>query len=155
MSHATDSALVVEHEIRIEAPRDRVFRLLSDQAEMARWMPVSLFEPHVGGRFEMVAGEWVAFGEVTQLDPPRRLAYTWDWQNQPLGTRTEVTFDLEADGQATILRLRHAGFTSPEQAASHTTGWTHYEERLSAVAEGRDPGPDAMAGEGEAGEDRG
>ena len=147
MSHATDSALVVEHEIRIEAPQEHVFRLLSDQAEMARWMPVSLFEPHVGGRFEMAAGEWVAFGEVTELDPPRRVAYTWDWRNEPLGARTDVTFDLEADGQATILRLRHTGFATPEQATSHSTGWSHYEERLSAAASGRDPGPDAMAGE--------
>ncbi len=89
----------------------------------------------------------MAFGEITRLEPPRVVAYTWDWRNQPLGTRTEVTFEVEPDGSGSLVRLRHDGFVEPEQVQSHSHGWTHYEQRLAAVAEGRDPGPDTMGAE--------
>src|SRR5262249_28647008 len=92
------AALAVEQTIRIRAPRERVFRLLTDLAEIPRWMPVTAFEPRVGGRVEFVKGEMHAEGEVTEFEPPRAIAYTWDWRNQPLGARTEVRFELAEDG---------------------------------------------------------
>jgi uncharacterized protein YndB with AHSA1/START domain len=144
MSGAGATALAVEQTIRIEAPRERVFALLTDIAEIPRWMPAVTFDRQVGGRFEMVKGEWHAEGEVIELDPPRVVAYTWDWRNQPLGARTEVRFELEEDGAATIVRLTHRGFREPDQQASHDHGWAHYGQRLKTVAEGRDPGPDRM-----------
>ncbi len=143
---ATESALLVEQEVHIAAPPERVFQLLTDPAELARWMPAT-FEPRVGGAFGMTKGEWEAFGEVTAIDAPRRVAYTWDWRNQPIGARTEVTFELEPEGDGTRLRLRHTGFVAAEQVEAHAHGWTHYAGRLAAVAEGRDPGPDNMMGD--------
>jgi len=142
MSSQAATAFAVEQSVQIAAPRERVFALLSDRAELARWMHVTAFEPRVGGRFEMTAGEWVAYGEITEIDPPRTVAYTWDWRNQPLGVRTEVRFDLEEDGQGTLLRLTHTGFADAEQQTSHTQGWGNYLGRLHIVAEGGDPGPD-------------
>ncbi|HSK16179.1 MAG TPA: SRPBCC family protein [Gaiellaceae bacterium] len=142
MADVVGSALAVEQEIRIEAPRERVFALLTEEGEMARWLPQPRFESRIGGRFGMQTGEWSAVGEVVALDPPRRVAYTWDWENAPLGARTEVSFDLEEDGAATIVRLRHTGFASEEQAASHDEGWRYYGERLAMAGAGGDPGPD-------------
>ena len=142
MSDLAAPSLVVEQTIRIEAPRARVFALLTDVAEIPRWIPVVTFEPHVGGRFEMVTGEWEAEGEVTEFDPPRAVAFTWDWRNQPLGARTEVRFELEDDGGATVVHLRHAGFREQAQQKSHSEGWARYTGRLKTIAEGGDPGPD-------------
>ena len=51
MSDTQATALSVEQTIRIEAPRERVFALLTDGAEIPRWMPMTL-EPRVGGRVE-------------------------------------------------------------------------------------------------------
>ena len=144
MSGAAAAALVVEQTIHIEAPRPRVFELLTNAAEIARWMPVVTFEPRVGGRLEFVKGEWEAEGEVIEFEPPRAVAYTWDWRNQPLGAQTEVRFELEEDAGGTIVRLSHRGFPEPAQRESHSHGWSHYALRLKTVAEGGDPGPDLM-----------
>ena len=73
-----------------------------------------------------------------------RVAYTWDWLNQPLGTRTEVRFELEERGDGTVLNLIHTGLPNAEQQGSHDHGWAHYAGRVKDVAEGRDPGPDTM-----------
>lgn len=146
MSETTETTtdLTVEHEIRIAAPRERVFALCSDPAEMARWMPMTRFEARVGGEIGFETPPWVAVGEVIEIDPPRRVAFTWDWTNLPIGARTVVSLDLEEDGEGTIVRLRHAGFPTRERAGEHSHGWAHYEARLREVAEGRDPGPDTM-----------
>jgi uncharacterized protein YndB with AHSA1/START domain len=141
------TTLAVEHEIHIEAPPETVFRLLTEKEEICRWMTVPVFDARVGGALEMTAGEHVAFGEITRLEPPRVVAYTWDWRDQPIGTRTEVTFEVEPDGSGSLVRLRHDGFAQPEQVQAHSHGWAHYGQRLAAVAEGRDPGPDTMGQE--------
>lgn len=148
MSDLAPAALAVEQTIRIEAPREQVFALLTDVAEMPRWMPVVAFEPHLGGRFEMVKDDWEAEGEVIEFDPPRAVAFTWDWRNQPLGARTEVRFELEEDGAATVVRLTHAGFPEQAQQKSHSEGWAHYIGRLKKIAEGDDPGPDLFGARG-------
>jgi uncharacterized protein YndB with AHSA1/START domain len=144
MSGAAAAALAVEQTIRIEAPRERVFELLTNVAEIPRWMPVVTLEPRVGGRFALVKGEWEAEGEVTEFEPPRAVAYTWDWRNQPLGALTEVRFELEEDEGGTIVHLSHRGFRERAQQESHTHGWSYYGPRLKIVAEGGDPGPDRM-----------
>jgi len=144
MNGTTAAALAVEQTIRIRAPRERVFSLLTDVAEIPRWLPVVALEPRVGGRFELIKGDWHAEGEVTQFEPPRAIAYTWDWRKQPLGARTEVRFELEEDDDGTVVRLSHRGFREEGQQASHAHGWSYYGDRLRTVAEGGDPGPDRM-----------
>lgn len=140
---SSNLGLTVERTVRILAPREHVFELLTDVRQMTRWIPVVTFEPQIGGRFEMVVdGEWVAEGEVFEYSPPASIGFTWDWRNQPLGAPTQVRFDLEEDGAATVVRLRHTGFPELAQQDSHTRGWTHYTLRLKTAAEGRDPGPD-------------
>ena len=92
--------LVVDKTVRINAPREHVFKLLSDPKEMKRWEPITSFEARVGGRYQFEKGEWIAVGEIIEYDPPRAIAYTWDWKNSPLGSRTVVRYELEADGKA-------------------------------------------------------
>lgn len=144
MNEAVPTALAVEQAMYVDAPRERVFELLTNVSEIRRWMPMSAFEPRVGGRFEFVRGDWQAEGEVTELESPRLVVYTWDWRNQPLGVRTEVRWELEEDGEGTLVRFSHRGFHDPEQHADHGHGWTFYVSRLKTAAEGGDPGPDDL-----------
>lgn len=136
--------LMVDRSIRIEAPQEAVFKLLTEPEQMKRWQPIDFFEPHVGGKYKFVKGEWIASGQVVEIDPPRSVAYTWDWENEPLGSRTVVKFELKKDGSVTIVRCTHTGFANAERAANHTEGWAYYLERLKVASEGGDPGPDTM-----------
>ena len=135
---------VVDLSIRIEAPQEAVFKLLSDKDQIKRWQPIDDFEPRVGGKYKFTKGEWIASGEIVEFDPPRVVAYTWDWENKPIGSRTVVKFELKKDGTGTLVRLTHTGFIDAEWAADHSKGWGHYLGRLKTAAEGGDPGPDSM-----------
>src|SRR2546425_57561 len=70
-------------------------------------------------------------GRYVEVDPPRRIVFTWGWEGNdevPPGSSTvEVT--LEEDGDATIIRLRHTGLPSEESRRLHDQGWTHYLSR--------------------------
>ena len=136
---------VVDKTIRIEAPQDAIFRLLTEPDQMNRWMmTVVEFDARIGGKFRFVKGEWIATGQVIEIDPPRSVAYTWDWENAPLGARTVLRFELTKDGDGTLVHLTHAGFPDAERAKNHHEGWVYYLGRLKTVATGGDPGPDKM-----------
>jgi uncharacterized protein YndB with AHSA1/START domain len=83
-------------------------------------------------------------GSFLEIDPPRRVVFTWGWENSdllvPPGSST-VEIDLVPDGDGTLLRLVHRGLP-PRTRAPHGEGWNHYLDRLVIRAEGGDPGPD-------------
>lgn len=81
---------------------------------------------------------------MIEFEPPRAVAYTWDWCDRPLGARTVVRFELEVDGAGTIVRLSHTGFREQDQRETHRRGWAHYGQRLKVAAEGGTPRPDRM-----------
>lgn len=136
---------VIDKTIRIEAPQEAVFQLLSDPTQIARWQPMTFFEPRLGGKYQFTKGEWIAVGEVVEFDPPRAVAYTWDWKNSPIGARTIVKFELKKDGEATLVHFTHVGNPDAEWADDHAKGWIQYLSRLKTVAEGGDPGPDTVS----------
>ena len=145
---AIAGAFEVEREIRIEAPRERVFELLASREGLALWVPVRLFEPRAGGKIEFQfvkpdsGDQSITFGEVTAYDPPSRIAFTWDFKADPLDARTEVSIDLKAEGAATLVRLTHTGFVDEEECSKHDEGWGYWLERMQAIGEGKDPGTD-------------
>jgi uncharacterized protein YndB with AHSA1/START domain len=146
---AVESERVVEIERRIEAPREEVFIYLTDPDKYTEWMGVAAeFYPRPGGVYRVrMNRDRVALGEYVEVDPPSRVVFTWGWEGDvavpPGSTTVEIT--LREDGDFTILRLRHSGFTTHEAAASHREGWPMYVERLSVAATARDPGPDPTA----------
>jgi uncharacterized protein YndB with AHSA1/START domain len=89
-----------------------------------------------------------ARGEYVEVDPPRRLVYTWGWEPGadgpnpvPPGSST-IEIELVPDGEGTLLRFTHRDLPSAEAAASHGHGWDHYLERLRIAAAGGDAGVD-------------
>jgi uncharacterized protein YndB with AHSA1/START domain len=127
----------------IAAPPERVFRAFTTRDDLARWMsPVGHAEVEVdariGGllRVSMIgAGRRIEHvGRFVELDPPHRLAFTW--QSAYTGdVATRVTVDLlsGADAGTTEVVLRHE--LLPETArTSHAQGWGVMLDRLSAIA---------------------
>jgi len=92
-------------------PPDRVWRALTTAEAIADWLMPNNFEPRVGHRFEMRTKPAPGFDgivkcEVTVLDPPKQLAFTW----RGGGLDTVATFTLEPIDTGTRLTLVHSGF---------------------------------------------
>lgn len=145
MQAATETRRV-ERTIFIAATPETVWQLLVDPSHIIQWMGLrAAVELQPGGRYriEVIPGQ-IATGEFVEIDPLRRLVYTWGWDRTesavPPGSTT-VTFELTASGNGTLLSLRHDDLPTVEAAASHTRGWNHYLARLTVAASG-DPGPD-------------
>lgn len=144
----TAETTTVERELAIDAAPETVWEFLVDPDKATRWMGQSAsLDPRPGGlyRIEIIPGE-VAKGEFVELEPPRRLVYTWGWEPggragkiPPGSTRIEI--ELIPAGDGTTLRFRH-DLPSAEAAESHAVGWDHYFERLVVAARGDDPGED-------------
>jgi uncharacterized protein YndB with AHSA1/START domain len=142
--------LLAECDVRVDASPETVFEFFVDPEKMVRWMGVRAeIEPRPGGSFRVWVSEgWIASGEYTEVDRPRVVAFTWGWENAaemiaPGSSLVRVT--LEADGDQTIVKLRHSGLESEEARASHDEGWRHFLGRLAVAGAGKDPGPDPWA----------
>jgi len=147
MDAATETTTTIERELLITASPETIWELLTDPRQIVRWMgQAATFDLRRGGQYELdVVPGHVAAGEFVEIDPPRRLVYTWGWKAAdtlvPPGSTTVIFELLPRDG-GTLLRFTHRDLPTPESAASHTQGWEHYLERLAIVTAGGDPGPD-------------
>jgi uncharacterized protein YndB with AHSA1/START domain len=100
-------------------PPERVWRALTDRRALSQWLMETDFEPTLGHRFTFRSRpqpgwDGITYCEVTELDPPRRLAYTWrggPGKDRPLTLDTVVRFTLTPEGSGTRLTLEHTGFS--------------------------------------------
>ena len=124
-------------EIDIAAPPERVFKSLTDAAEIRRRSPeLSAYEmdPRVGGKwylemrppqpykgFDLIRHD----GEILELDPPRLLVYTWtaNFHDDPQ-RRTIVRWELSATKSGTHVKLTHSGLAAePQSRKDYSGGW--------------------------------
>jgi len=139
----------IEREVRIAASPEIVFEMLTDPEQYVRWKGRKAWlDARPGGEFKVeINDQATAVGEYVEVDPPRRVVFTWGWEGHPVvppGSSTvEVT--LEPDGEGTLLRLVHRDLPAAE-AEQHTEGWDMYLSRLVTVGAGGDPGPDPNLG---------
>ena len=130
----------------LPASPGRVFRALTEPADIARWWGPQLFttpaielDLRVGGgyRFTMQPPEGDRFhlsGEFVDISPPIRLAYTFRWDEPtPDDRETVVTLTARAVGEGTELTLRQTGFATAERLELHRDGWTDSLDKLSAL----------------------
>jgi uncharacterized protein YndB with AHSA1/START domain len=147
----TAEQVVIERELSIAASPETVWDFLVVPEKQLRWMGQDVtcdLRPGGAYRIEIIPTH-VASGEFVEIDPPRRLVYTWGWEPRPDGEASPVTpgsstveIELEPVGEGTRLRFVHRDLPSAEAAESHTHGWDHYLPRLETAAEGGDPGVD-------------
>lgn len=136
---AATSAASEGHVLRMErefkAPPARVFAAFTDPALFARWWgpegmacPVCEIDLRVGGKWRTCMrgdkGEHWVSGVYREIAPPRRLAFTWAWEeNGVCGHETVVELEFLPAGGNTRLVLNHRGFESADSRDKHSQGW--------------------------------
>jgi uncharacterized protein YndB with AHSA1/START domain len=138
----------------LPGPIETVWSYLTDSKKRGEWFASGPMEPQVGGKVslrfkhselsphqapppekyrEMDAKGHQAEETVTQFDPPRRLAFTFD------GT-SEVTFELapRADGKV-LLTLTHRKLANDAERTGTAAGWHCHLTILVEKLEGRTP----------------
>jgi len=140
-----ETEAVIEHELRVAASPDSVFDYFIDPAKMGQWMGEATLDPRPGGVCRVSpCGHATMLGEYVEIDRPRKVAFTWGWEEVLFATppqSTLVEVSLTPDGADTIVRLAHRRL-KPGAVAGHRVGWDHYLARLALAASGEDPGID-------------
>lgn len=113
-----DGRPALRFERTLAHPLERVWRAVSVPAELERWFPAAVdWTPAVGETFH-AAGATV---EVTEVDPPHRLAWTYAGEL--------YSFDLAAHEDGCRLIFTHV-IGDRTLAAQAATGWQAYLSRL-------------------------
>lgn len=124
-------------ERRIAASIGTVWACLTTPDFIADWFFAVDFRPEVGHRFriegEPVTG-WRGWTEVevVELDPPRRMLWSFDCTAEAAPSR--VLFELEPDEDHVRLILTHEGFVPPKTRRLLDEGWSSYTMALKALA---------------------
>src|SRR6185437_4736013 len=104
---ATTESTTVERELAIAASPETVWSYLVDPEKATRWMgEEATFDVRPGGVYQVgvIPGN-TALGEFVEVDPPRRLVFTWGWapgsQSQVGPGSTTIEIELEPQGEGT------------------------------------------------------
>jgi uncharacterized protein YndB with AHSA1/START domain len=144
--HSVDGRSVLRIERWLGHPPEKVWRALTEPAQISRWFPADMeMDVTAGGKIRFVfrGGEGpTTDGVINELDPPRVFAFTWG--------DDVLHWELREDGRGCILIFTHT-FDDRAGAASFASGWQVCLDALDAVVDGRPveaAGPSAEAHEG-------
>ena len=103
----------MEHEVEIDAPAERVWRALTEAADLEHWFPLEArVEPGEGGTIWMSwQNEYEGELQILEWDPPHRLRTTWGPPSEPLQL---TDYLLETRSGRTVLRVVTSGFPTDE-----------------------------------------
>jgi uncharacterized protein YndB with AHSA1/START domain len=130
----------------LPAPPAAVFAAFTDPDRLARWwgpegfavpgldFPARAGEPY---RIEMQPPEGDPFrltGEVREVDPPERLAFTFNWEPpDPDDVETLVTLSFRDRDGSTAVALEQAAFKTEARRELHRDGWGESFDRLERL----------------------
>jgi len=141
-----------DRELRLErliaAPPESVFELWTEPELMVKWWgpegydtPAHALDIRPGGHWRTTLrspdGNRVSVSGVYRaVDPPRRLVFTWGWEddNGVRGHETEVTVTFEAAPGGTRLVLQQQTFESKQTRDRHGQGWSSSFDCLAMLA---------------------
>ena len=129
------------------APAHAVFDAWTSEEVLRRWFhaghdwatPEASVDLRVGGALRVVMRnphkdeEYGGGGHYTEIDPPRRLAFTWIWDGSDTRMLIEVDF-VESDGATTVL-FTHRDLLDVEALRDHEDGWGKVFDNLRRVVE--------------------
>ncbi|MFZ0249059.1 MAG: SRPBCC family protein [Acidimicrobiales bacterium] len=123
--------------VRVAAPPHVVFPYFTDPALAVKWIAdAASLDPRPGGTFSLDVRGNPARGEFMEVDPPRRVVFSWGIEGRgdfPPGSSTvEVVF--QPDGDDTIVSLTHRDLPTEDHRSSHRRGWGEFLGLLGEVA---------------------
>jgi uncharacterized protein YndB with AHSA1/START domain len=134
------SARLADDELLItrtfDAPAALLFALWSKPEHMKRWMgpadfscPEAEIDFRVGGAYRAMIksaqGENWFGGIYREIEPDRRLVFTFTWNNDgpSAGVETLVTITFEERGGKTVQTFHQKPFVNVESRDRHVGGW--------------------------------
>lgn len=144
MTARTSDGMSLEVRRVINAPRDRVYAAWTDPAQLRQWFGPEnvqtrnlVADARVGGKFQWdltnpESEEMTVVGEYRELQPGRKIVFTWKWQDDEDWERREsiVTVEFSDCDGGTEVRLTHERLPSKESRDRHSEGWTSLLEKL-------------------------
>jgi uncharacterized protein YndB with AHSA1/START domain len=135
----------------LPGPIERVWAYLTESELRRKWLAAGPMEMKVGAPFEFV---WrndeltdppgqrpTDFGDehrmqsrITEVDPPRKLAFTWQGSG-------DVSFELEPRGDHVLLTVIHRRLPDRATLLKVGAGWHMHLDILVARATGKKPAP--------------
>ena len=130
----------------MQADPATVFRAWTEPEQLHQWscpegasITDVRVDLRVGGRYRIrmrgAEGQaHTAVGVYREIERPRRLVYTWDWEeaDQAMG-ETLITVEFVSRGHGTEVTLTHERFPGAEAKTSHEQGWTSCLDRLERL----------------------
>lgn len=131
---APDEGKILKREAFYPYPPEQVWVALTDPRAIAEWLMPNTFKPVVGHRFEFRVDPMPGCGgrtecEVIEVEPPRRLAYTWRPHVSDVRAKwrgiTTIRWTLSSEGDGTRLVFEHIGIENIPfiQRLMMTFGW--------------------------------
>jgi len=148
-------ALIEPATLKIErllpGPIERVWAYLTQGELRRQWLAAGQMELKVGAPFEFVwrnneltnppgqrpqgfAEEHRMQSRITELDPPRKLTFTWQGSG-------DVSFELEPKGDEVLLTVTHRRLPDRATLLRVGPGWHTHLDVLVARATGQEPEP--------------
>lgn len=148
----------IHFERLLPGPIDRVWNYLTQPELRGKWLASGSMDLRLGGKVELVfnnnsltphdelppekyknLGEVSTMhGEITRLDAPRLLSYTWS----ETSGESEVTFELTPKGDDVLLKLTHRNLGDDRDTLlSVGAGWHTHLGILADKLNGREPKP--------------
>ena len=141
-------------EVDIAAPAARVFKALTDSAQLMQWFndascPVKFWkmDARKGGSYSYATekgsvvvngvSEFECHGEILEFDPPRLLVYTWigNWHVDKQ-RKTVVRWELTPTASGTHVKVTHSGLADePAARKDYSGGWVGVVKALKQFVE--------------------
>lgn len=135
----------------LPGPIERVWAHFVDADLRRRWLAAGEMGTEPGSSFELVwrndeltdppgrrpdgfGEEHRMTGRITEIDPPRRLAFTW-------GDTGGVTIELEPAGEEVLLTVTHRRLPEGPSSLNVRAGWHAHLDLLADRLSGRTPEP--------------
>ncbi len=134
---------------RLPGPIERVWAYLTESELRRQWLAAGEMEMKLGAPFKLVwrndeltdppgqrpsgfSDEHSMESRITELDPPRKLAFSW-------GESGEVSFELAPQGNQVLLTVIHRGLPDRSTTLMVGAGWHMHLDVLVARATGTEP----------------
>ncbi len=126
------------------APAERVFDAFTSEDVMRRWFhagpdwetPEARVDLRIGGEVRVVMrnphedARYGGGGRYTEIDRPRRLVFTWVWDDDRAQVEQLIEIDFwESEGETTM-RFIHRNLWDEEAVADHEDGWNRAFDNL-------------------------